>query len=349
MNSKLIQVITRGTPEEMDAAAREICQSRMKELVNDLVEQLQHPDSLVRETVAVILGVLGGKESVKHLSALGKSDPETNVRIASIIARENAGKLTYDRLKNEIKRFHHESLSEQEKKKLAAQRIADKSETTERKMPEVKRISGEEIIKEKETAEKISGFLPGLKRIMFTWKAAIVAGFLIVLVLVVFVLNVDREGKFVGIDKPEEFPISGSKAVGLLIKERIAAINKFKSTYLNPDNPASKYPMTLEIRSIPGDTYGDLFDKVYSDIFGTEIGMNTMGAFWRHVNFGTGRTQNLVDLMERETSGELLLFPSPAAMNVILNVEKGSLAFQTINKFDPDLEITIRVDNVVVR
>lgn len=349
MNSKLIQAITRGTPEEMESAAREICQSRMKELIDDLVEQLKHPDSAVRETVAVILGVLGGEESVKHLSALSKSDHETNVRMASIIARENAGKLTYDRLKNEIKRFHHESLAEQDKKKPEAQKAADEFETTERKMPEVKRISGEEILKDKETAEKVGGFLPGLRKIMFTWKAAIAAGILIVIILVVLVLSVDREEEFVGIDKPEESPISGSEAVGLLIKEKIAAINKFKSTYLNPDSPASKFPMTLEIRSIPGDTYGDLFDKIYSDIFGTEIGMNTMGAFWRHVNFGTDRTQNLVDLMERETEGELLLFPSPAAMNVILNVEKGSLAFQTINKFDPDLEVTIRVDNVVVR
>ena len=345
MNSKLIQAIIRGAAEEMEAAAQEICQNRMKELIDELVEQLQHPDSSVRETIAVILGVLGGEKSIKLLSDLGKSDPKTNVRIAAMIARENAGKMTYDRLKKEIRRFHHDSLAEQDKEKQETRRTAGKPETTGRKIPEVKRISGEKIPEKKEKTGKISSFLPGVKKIMFTWKTALIAAALIIVV----VLGLYLKGKFVGNGKPEESPIHSSEAVGMLIKERINAIDKFKSTYLNPESPASRFPMTLEIRTIPGDTYGDLFEKAYYNIFGTETGMNTLGAFWRHVNFGSDRTQNLVDLMERETEGELLLFPSPAAMNVILNLEKGSLAFQTINKFDPDLDITIRVDNVVVR
>ena len=34
---------------------------------------------------------------------------------------------------------------------------------------------------------------------------------------------------------------------------------------------------------------------------------------------------------------------------MILDVENGSLSYQTLNNFDPDLVIRIRVDNVVVR
>lgn len=53
--------------------------------------------------------------------------------------------------------------------------------------------------------------------------------------------------------------------------------------------------------------------------------------------------------MEKETEDELLLFPNPTAMDIQLDLEEGSVTFQSINGFDPDLEVSVRVNNVTVR
>ena len=98
-----------------------------------------------------------------------------------------------------------------------------------------------------------------------------------------------------------------------------------------------------------GDTYGDLFQRVYSNSLSTEEGYNTIGAFWRHINFGTNSKQNLINLMEMETEGELLLFPNFAAMSLKLLSESGSVSYQILNNSDPELEINIRVNEVIVR
>ncbi len=77
--------------------------------------------------------------------------------------------------------------------------------------------------------------------------------------------------------------------------------------------------------------------------------MNTTGAFWRHMNFGTSKTQKIIDLMDMETESELLLFPNPVSMGLQLNLNEGSAAYQSFNNVDPDLEISIKVNSVVVR
>ena len=50
-----------------------------------------------------------------------------------------------------------------------------------------------------------------------------------------------------------------------------------------------------------------------------------------------------------ETESELLLFPNPVSMGLQLNLNEGSAAYQSFNNVDPDLEISIKVNSVVVR
>ncbi len=242
-------------------------------------------------------------------------------------------------MSDEIKKFHHESAVEEEPESPERKQEQTVQKEKERTSPVVKH-AGAEIVSKSEN-DRPEG--PGIKN-LFTLRILFVACIVVVAGIGIYTLfNTDND------EGPGGRRLAGSAAIAMMIKERIEAVNKFKSMYLDPENPASRFPMTLELRSFPGETYGDLFERVYGNTTGTETGMNTLGAFWRHMNFGNSGTQNIVELMEKETEDELLLFPNPTAMDIQLDLEEGSVTFQSINCFDPDLEVSVRVNNVTVR
>lgn len=339
MDDKLIESILNGAADERDAAARQICQSRIVALVERLAQYIHRASPAGRETIAIIFGVLKTKESTRMLNELSKKDPEANVRIAALISQQYAGKATFDHILSEIRKFHKEEVSEKPETETVAPDTQVKKENLS--FPRIHRISEsiEDTVKGDHKKEStILKPLTGRKTIFY-----------VAAVILLVIAGVYIKGAFLDGEDSLSGTTSGSRSVARIIIERIAEMEKFKSTSLNPDNPASIYPMTLEIRTVTGDTYGSLFERVYGNIIGTDVGLNTLGASWRHVNFGNSRIQNEVDLMDQETYGELLLFPNPAALNLVLQVEDGSLAYHTLNNSDPDLEITVRIDNVVVR
>lgn len=341
MDQKLIQRILDGSPEERESAARQICQSRKKDTAAELVNQLHRASPSTREIIAIICGVLGGKDHIKNLTKLSKTDPEANVRIAAIISHQYVGKTTFDQLRSEIRNFHKEE--DPAKKKEIQQKRPQKSNYKKPVIstPEMRSVSERKTKEENDDAERETSLLSKFQTKKILSSAVLITIVLMIALISKYIISNSNENK--------QIVEAGRMSISAIIKERFSAIEKFKKTNLDPENPASKYPMTLEIRTVSGDVYGDLFEAIYGNVLGTEIGMNTLGAFWRHVNFGSDKMQNLTDLMEQESSGELLLFPNPAALNMILDVENGSLSYQTLNNFDPDLVIMIRVDNVVVR
>ena len=341
MGDKLIESILNGTADERDAAARQICQSRIVALVERLAEYIHKASPAGRETIAIIFGVLKTKESTRMLNELSKKDPEANVRIAALISKQYAGKATFDHILSEIRKFHKEEVSD--KPETETEKVAPDTQVKKENLssPRIHRISESIEDTVKGDHKKESTILkPLIRRKTIFYVAA---------VILLVIAGVYIKGAFLDGEDSLSGTTSGSRSVARIIIERIAEMEKFKSTSLNPDNPASTYPMTREIRTVTGDTYGSLFERVYGNIIGTDVGLNTLGASLRHVNFGNSRIQNEVDLMDQETYGELLLFPNLAALNLVLQVEDGSLAYHTLNNSDPDLEITVRIDNVVVR
>jgi len=319
MKSQLIKTIEKGSPGEREKAAIEICQRRITGVVDDLLSLLVHKETSVRELVAVILGVIGDKKAIDALNEISRSDSDTNVRVAAIVAREYAGKLTYNRLKAEIKRYHGDHDKEEKRETELPEPGSEKGsrKSRRRRGPVIREMP---VPEKPEKAALITKVLWKQNRRVLIPFLVIVALGTLAGALILSRTRTDRESPAAS--------VQGSAAVANMIKERIAAIDKFKRTSLDPESPASMYPMTLELRTITGDTYGDLFEKVYAHVLPTETGLNTLGAFWRHVNFGSGEKQYDPDLMEQETSGELLLFPNPAALNLVLDVKNSSMAFQ---------------------
>jgi len=341
MHSRQLKSIVSENAAERETAAEEICQSRMHDIIEDLIKLLpvQVPD--VREIICMVLGVLGGEVSVKFLDVIGKNDPETDVRIAAIISKEYAGKATLQKLQKEIRVFRGEKLSsENDDVEKSINEPAKKSKEKKTK-PEVLKLS--DLEDELDDADK-KGFIAKLLKPVIEKKyLAISFGLLIIIASALLIRDISFQEQY------DRNVLEGSKTIAQFIKERIASVDNFKRTSLNPDDPAYRLPKTLELRSIAGDTYGDLFLKVYSDILTSEEGFNTLGAFWRRINFGSSNKLNLVDLMELETDSEVLLFPNPEAINLLLDVQEGSISFQNINSFDPDLEINIRINSVVIK
>jgi len=341
MLNKLIQAIEEGTPEERDNAAREICQRRLVELESDLLLLLDHNDEAAREVVVVVLGVLGQQKSMERMTEVAKEDMSTNVRVAAIIAHEYAGKITYDHLWAQIKRFKAQSQVQKDDKATEQPESAKVRETrVPRKRPDVVRISDLEKMAESDKKP----FVPYVFRYIDEHRKAVLAVLAAGVIIVSFILFGERDEGVMTHSSPQ-----GSGLVANRIMGRIAAISEFKQVWLDPESPQSRYPMTLELRSMIGDTYGSLFEKVYMNVLPTEEGMNTLGAFWRHINFGPGRKQNDVTLMDQETSGELLLFPNLAGINLMLKAGEEDVAFQHLFQNDPDLEISIEVDGVEIR
>ncbi len=342
MSSKLLKSLVSDNSAEREAAAVEICQARMHELVDDLINTLPNKEPSIRECISMVLGVLGGDKAVEFLDMIGKNDPETDVRIAAIISKEYAGKITLQKLQKEIKVFRGEKLTGEKGKDEKAIEEKPKKKKDRPPEPEIKRIS--DLEDELNGKGKKSGIAGVLNYLYEKKYLSITLSVLIIIAAVIlvrgFVFTEKQAGREV---------IGGNKTVAQFIKERIAAIDEFKSTSLNPDDPAYRLPKTLELRSMAGDTYGDLFSKVYSNILTTEEGINTLGAFWRKINFGASDKLNLINLMELETDGETLLFPNPEAINLLLVVEEGSVSYHNINSFDPDLEINIRINSVTVK
>ncbi len=275
MNKNEIVTILEGSPDERELAALRICQTRRSDALIGLWQYMESADSGVRELIVKIAGVLGGAEYGKKLELLSKKDPEVNVRIAAIIAQQHLGRITYDRLSDEIKKFHHESAVEEEPESPERKQEQTVQKEKERTSPVVKH-AGAEIVSKSEN-DRPEG--PGIKN-LFTLRILFVACIVVVAGIGIYILfNTDND------EGPGGRRLAGSAAIAMMIKERIEAVNKFKSMYLDPENPASRFPMTLELRSFPGETYGDLFERVYGNTTGTETGMNTLGAFWRHMNF----------------------------------------------------------------
>ena len=340
MSPDIVEIVLNGNPTDRDLVARQICQSRKKDILKTLWDNVHTADAGAREVIIKIAGVLGGLEFSQEIEDLSKKDPEANVRIAAIVAKQYLGKVTYDKLSDEINRFNFEETGESGQTiQPTVQEVPAQTES-QTSAPKVKFAGDSE--EQKNDPDQSRG-VP-----TFLSKKVLIAGLCIVMVATVLYMNRTHFESDQEVDR--QIPQSpGRQAIALTIKERIDAVNKFKAMYLDPESPASRFPMTLELRSMQGDTYGDLFERVYGNILGTETGMNTIGAFWRHMNFGTSETQNMIDLMDMETESELLLFPNPVSMGLQLNLNEGSAAYQSFNNEDPDLEISIRVNSVVVR
>jgi len=339
MKAQLIKMIVEGSAEDRDKAGLEICQSKMLDLHDDLQILLNHHDEKIREIAVIILGVFGQEQSIDQLKSMSKSDPSACVRVAAIIAREYAGKLTYEQLKTEIRRFRKGSQPDEDESEEAEK--ADTSRKNAR--PRVRSIADLE-----EEAKGQKGFvfsLHGISGLLADHKIKMIAAASVVLIVFIGIRL------FPGSDviAPEKVSKIGSKAIGESIIERIEGISEFKSRWLHPESPESRYPMTLELRTIEGDTYGSLFERVYGSIFSTNVGMNTLGAFWRNINFGLDPKHNDEALMGTETEGELLLFPNLPAMHVLMQVGEGDAAYQGLNNADPDISIQIEIDNVTVK
>ncbi|MFC1557328.1 HEAT repeat domain-containing protein [candidate division KSB1 bacterium] len=347
MYKGLIQKLISGPGKERENAAREICQRRMMSLESDLIELLGHGEKEVREYAVIILGVIGSKDAIGKINELSKNDPATDVRIAAIITREYAGKITYDHLIAEIRRFRSTEHAEQEKDTSpdmsAVEEESKALESGKKARPSVMRVADLERKEELESRRLGVSFFGYCMDLFGKNKLRAASLFTAVVIIGGIAVFFLMKGEV------QEEQAVRQRSVADVIKERITAIDKFKRNSLDPNNPESMYPRTLELRTMTGDTYGTLFESVYSNVYPTEKGMNTLGAFWRHINFGTGRKQNEIDLMDQETVGELLLFPNFAAFNILLLSEEGSVAYQGLNKNDPDLEIRVEVDNVVVR
>lgn len=334
MSQKLIEIIESGSKEERESAAKEICQTRNDSNIDKLIKLLHNVNPEVREISAIILGVLGGKEAAKYLQVVEKNDPETNVRIAAIICKEYLGKTTFDNLRAEIRRFRGESIDEQ---KSNEKNVPKTKQTT---APKIKRVVRPNEHKDKNSNQ----ILILLNQLWANYKLATIGLVLVILIPLIYFWGIENT------ETTNNFSTSsGQMSLAEIIQNRIIDTAKFKDESLNFNNPISSRPKTLELKSIAGDTYGELFDKVYSESITSEEGYNTLGAFWRHINFSTDIKQNLVDLMQMETEGELLLFPNFAAMSLKLISEPESISYQIINNSDPELEINIRVNEVIVR
>jgi len=332
MKKELLKNIISGSKVERDSAANEICRSKMTDLIDDLIPLMQNINPEVREICTIILGVLGGKKAEEYLIAVSKNDPETNVRIAAIISRQFIGKTTIENLISEIRRFR-----------------GDKEESNDKKPPmSVEQAMEDKEIRQAQSSKKLTtpsgSRLAGLFNLIRTNRIAQGSIFVISLIFVFIIYNSIRNDN-TDINKREK---SSKESLEQFILDRILTIDNFKKTALNSSSPLSQFPRTLELKSISGDTYGDLFNRVYSNILTNPIGLNTIGAFWRHMNFGIDKKQNIIDLMDMETSGETLLFPNFAAMNLKLDVVEGTISYHTLNN-KKDIEINIRIDDVIVR
>lgn len=331
MSSKLIKLIESGSKEERESAAKEICQSRNDKNIEELIKLLHNVDPEIREVSAIVLGVLGGKEAEKYLHVVEKNDPETNVRITAIICKEYLGKTTFDNLRTEIRRFRGDSIDKTVKK------INEIEVPKPKSTPKINRVVDPAVTKKVDIS----------KMFLTLWsdhRLATIASIIVVIVPIFYFTMFNTTSELTSFSKNID-----QNSLANIIKNRIIDIGKFKDESLNFDNPISLRPKTLELKSIAGDTYGDLFDRVYSDVISTEEGYNTLGAFWRHINFSTNSKQNLVNLMTMETQGELLLFPNFSAMSLKLVSQEGTVSYQILNNSDPDLEINIRVNEVIVR
>ena len=65
-------------------AARQICQSRKKDILKMLWDNVHVADAGAREVTIKIAGMLGELEFSQEIEDLSKKDPEANVRIATI-------------------------------------------------------------------------------------------------------------------------------------------------------------------------------------------------------------------------------------------------------------------------
>ncbi len=337
MDKSLLNILLMGDDGEREHAAVEICRTKPENIVEKLTDHINNHNPRVRETLAMVLGVIGGDEYVGILDEISKTDQDINVRIAAIIAKEHAGKTTFQLLKAEIKKFRGERpAEEQEEDSKSENKHEVKKAEPPVKKPKIRNLT--ELDKnDKKSKNIVPEFLQKRKVI------SLAVFFVIASSAMLYLFFPDSEESSVYKAK------TGEKTLGEIIQDRISAIDDFKRTSLNPGDPASRLPQTLELPTIIGDTYGDLFLKVYSNLIDTEEGLNTIGAMWRIINFKEMEWFNDPELMNRETAGEVLLFPNFNAMHLSLDVEKGSVSYQMLNKADKDLEINIRVKSVIVK
>ncbi len=319
----LIDQIRSGDQEIMDAAAKILCRTKNRKAIHPLINITFHGDSVVRGIGALCLGVQGDKRGVKALKRLKRVDVDKNVRLAAHLALKYFGKRTYEDLKSELRTY--DAFPEDEI------------------FPRKSRPAGGRVR---------PGFLSRIPIVgqftVYSWQrqtAIISAGVFILLLLILLVIP--RKQIFT-IRTDEIVEPKTKQSFGRLLLDRNMQITEFKEKRLNPAMPESKLPQTMSLTTY-GDELKELTDKVYDAPQFSKAGKNTLVASWRKMNYKTTRRDREDSLLYDLSSGEQLIFPNPSAMHMEYDLEKGSIAYEAIEKEDPDLEIVVIVEKVTVK
>ena len=312
----LLSELSSGDVEAMERAATLIAKSNDAESVKEVPKLLKNKNPRIRTIAVILLAAMGSKKSYNKIKKLSKNDKNENVRIAAAVAIDNFGSINFQELKSKVKKS-----------------AIDKLYKREIELP------GKEKLKSSEYG------LNKLTKIREYRFQVIGICSLLLLIILVWIFHDKLLFKY----KPVPKSTLKVRNINESIKERIMKIHNFKKDYLSPNGTYSKFPMTISLPTFSGDTYDDVTKSVYSSPEFQESGMNTLLAFWRKHNFDSYNAERNMDLLQFSTDAEKIIFPNLSAMRIEFNLKKGSVAFQAIGKSDPDIEIKVIVNKVILK
>ncbi len=330
---KLAEAIKNGSPEQKDAAAREISEARDITMIENIVELLKEYNPMVRGVAAIIISVYGVQYTKKLLIDLQDEESDHTVRITGMLGVKYFGKITYDKLKEEIKNYSSGVLEIEEPE------IKKPSEPPEKEKSAVKRKS----VKKKQKPGTVKKPEEAKKKKKILWPVIITLFSFVIIIIAVAFFAKNRFGT------KTVKPVSRPKTVAEKLTERNRTITDFKAKNLSPETPESKRPFAAAVESMYGDTYESVVKRIYTMPIFEETGMNTVLASWRKINFPEGRDQRSKYLFGKETSSETLIFPNLPGMHLKYNLKEGTLAREAVLKPNKDVKIYLIVDKVTVK
>lgn len=319
----LIEQIVSGDQEIMDAAANILCRSKNKKAIHPLINLTFHGNSVVRGIGALCLGAQGDRRAVKALKRLKKIDRDKNVRLAAFLALKHFGKRSYEELKNELRSY--EDFPEDEAFPSKARPTGDKRRAS------------------------VFSRIPVLGQFsVYSWQkqTAVISSGVFVLFLIVLLMLPRKQ--IITIQTTDITEPRSKHSFGTMLLERNKQIADFREERLNPDMPGSKLPATIALQTY-GDELKELTDKVYDARQFSKAGKNTLLSSWRKMNYKTTKRDREDSLLYDHSTNEQLIFPNFAAMHMDYVLEKGTVAYEAIEKDDPDLEIIVIVEKVTVK
>ena len=312
----LLSELSSGDVEAMERAATLIAKSYDAESIKEVLKLLKNKNPRIRTNAVTLLAAIGSKNSFSKIKKLSKNDKSENVRIAAAVAIDYFGNINFQELKSKIKKAAIDKLYKREIELPEKERLKD----SEHGLSKLARLKASKI--------QVFGIC-----------------FLVLFLILVLFFHDELLIKY----KPEPKSAPKVRKMNELIKERIMKIYNFKKDYLSHDGTHSEIPMTISLPTYSGDTYGDVANSVYSSPEFQKSGMNTLLAFWRKHNFDSYKVERNEDLLQLSTEEEKIIFPNLSAMRIKFNLNKGSAAYQAINKTDPDIEIDVVVNKVILK